>query len=83
MTHITEEGTPCLAQENLHKKTGGTVAQNTPSQEDLFSLGSPHTSTILSPPARGTQRAVVCQAVTGGWGVTPSPAGPPPELKLE
>ena len=75
MTHIAEEGTSCLTQENLSNKTGGTVAQNTPSQEDPFSLGYPHASIVLSPPAPGTQRDTVCQAVTGrGW-VSPLPSG--------
>lgn len=69
MTRITEEGTLCLAQEGLSNKMGGTVAQNTPSQEDPFSLGYPHAS-LGAPTGYGLSGS--------NWGgCHPFPVGPP------
>jgi len=48
-----------------------------------FLMYSAFLTSAGSAPATATEMAMVFQAVTGGQGVTPCPAGPPPELKLE
>lgn len=42
MAQTAEKVTSWVAQKNLSNKTGETVAQNIPSQDDPFPLGYPH-----------------------------------------